>query len=363
MTATETEMSQRAPRRLLAAAALACAVLLAQPATAGPFTFEGLQPVPSAPTWQDEVELRLTGTGPCPVQVAGAGFLEGDPEDRLTVRLETTCATHPALPQDFKAVARIGSLAPGTYTVAVEADGELLATPELHVYDLAPVHIGLEEPYTDTEEVGFELGTFSRCYQPRVTARPDLGLIDVLLVDDCPGGAGEAEARLATVSAGILPAGDYELRVFIGDSPSAADSVRTRRLRVHYDDRCVPGDFIRDIFLCLQEGRFLVDVTQENENGLTRSFGKAIHLEGLDDTGAFWFFDEDNIELTVKVLDGCGVNGHYWVFIASGSTVEYEVAVVDNLAPRRTTLLRTYRNEPNQTPVLIHDTTAFPNCP
>ena len=37
------------------------------------------------------------------------------------------------------------------------------------------------------------------------------------------------------------------------------------------------------------------------------------------DSGYFWFFDDANVELVIKVIDGCGYNGRYWVF-AGGLT-------------------------------------------
>jgi len=48
-----------------------------------------------------------------------------------------------------------------------------------------------------------------------------------------------------------------------------------------------------------------------------------------DDSGYFWFFASGNVELTIKVLDGRGVNGHFWVFIASMTDVAYAVDVTD----------------------------------
>ncbi len=51
----------------------------------------------------------------------------------------------------------------------------------------------------------------------------------------------------------------------------------------------------------------------------------------FSDTGAFWFFDRDNLELVVKVLDGTGVNGNYWVFYGALCNVEYEITVTDTL--------------------------------
>ena len=35
-----------------------------------------------------------------------------------------------------------------------------------------------------------------------------------------------------------------------------------------------------------------------------------------DESGLLYFFDRDNAEILIKVLDGCGVNGHRWVFVA-----------------------------------------------
>jgi hypothetical protein len=34
------------------------------------------------------------------------------------------------------------------------------------------------------------------------------------------------------------------------------------------------------------------------------------------DSGGFWFFERSNLELVVKVLDGCAVNDYYWVFVS-----------------------------------------------
>jgi hypothetical protein len=50
--------------------------------------------------------------------------------------------------------------------------------------------------------------------------------------------------------------------------------------------------------------------------------GKPLRAESRElsrDSAAFFVFDPDNAELVLKVLDGCGVNGHHWVY-ASGLT-------------------------------------------
>ncbi|MEM7048424.1 MAG: hypothetical protein AAF604_02145 [Acidobacteriota bacterium] len=73
--------------------------------------------------------------------------------------------------------------------------------------------------------------------------------------------------------------------------------------------------------LCLREGRFAVQVLRN---------GQASPVQVLtSDTGGFWFFSEDNLEVLVKVLDGRPVNGHFWVLFGSLSNLAYVVEVTD----------------------------------
>lgn len=67
--------------------------------------------------------------------------------------------------------------------------------------------------------------------------------------------------------------------------------------------------------LCLNGGRFRVAATWRTAQGS----GDAQALPLTPDTGAFWFFSAENLELVVKVLNGCAFNGNYWVF-AGGLT-------------------------------------------
>ena len=45
------------------------------------------------------------------------------------------------------------------------------------------------------------------------------------------------------------------------------------------------------------------------------------------DSALYYFFSPENWELMVKVLDGCALNGHYWVFTAASTDVAYEVRI------------------------------------
>jgi hypothetical protein len=80
--------------------------------------------------------------------------------------------------------------------------------------------------------------------------------------------------------------------------------------------------------LCLQEGRFSVRVdwrSSPTEAGIARATPRTV------ESGEFTFFGEDNVELLVKVLRACQANGHYWVFAAAATDVEYVIKVTDNV--------------------------------
>ncbi|HEX2254642.1 MAG TPA: hypothetical protein VHQ65_15340 [Thermoanaerobaculia bacterium] len=92
--------------------------------------------------------------------------------------------------------------------------------------------------------------------------------------------------------------------------------------------------------LCLQQDRFALRLAWRDPRSGDTGAGLARTITA--DTGSFWFFRPDNLELMVKVLDGRPVNGHWWVFLGSLSDVEYTLEVID----RETGRLRRYDNPP-----------------
>jgi len=96
---------------------------------------------------------------------------------------------------------------------------------------------------------------------------------------------------------------------------------------------CTPGPRT----LCLLEGRIQVEADFAAPDGAA---GPAQAVPDASNTGFFWFFNADNLELAVKVLDGRSVNGHYWVFWGSLSDVHYTLTVTDTETGAR----RTYAN-------------------
>ena len=103
---------------------------------------------------------------------------------------------------------------------------------------------------------------------------------------------------------------------------------------------------------CLQDGRFRMKAFAIKPDGEQVKARVKDALIG-DEASLFYFFEFDNVELLVKVLDGCGVNGRYWVFGSAATDLEYTVEIKD-LANERS---RQYgRNGANP---LINDTNAF----
>lgn len=112
---------------------------------------------------------------------------------------------------------------------------------------------------------------------------------------------------------------------------------------------CVAGDTT----LCLSSNRFEVSVTWRNPySGGTTGVGHAGVLSS--DTGTFWFFNQSNVELILKVLDGRTVNSHFWVFYGALSDVEYTITLRDSV----TGAVKTYYNAPQHLGSLA-DTNAF----
>ena len=77
--------------------------------------------------------------------------------------------------------------------------------------------------------------------------------------------------------------------------------------------------------LCLSQQRFEVR-TEFTSDGETR-LGWQVPI--TEDTGAFWFFTDDNLEIVLKVLDGCGINDHYWIYATGLTDVATQLTVTD----------------------------------
>ena len=109
--------------------------------------------------------------------------------------------------------------------------------------------------------------------------------------------------------------------------------------------------------VCLNSSRFAVEVEWRDFAGSTGD-GRIVSLRS-DVSGLFWFFDADNWEMLVKVLDGCAINGHYWIFSAATTDVEYTLSVTDSVNGG----VREYDNALGEAAPALTDIEAFACSP
>src|SRR5215471_9726724 len=107
--------------------------------------------------------------------------------------------------------------------------------------------------------------------------------------------------------------------------------------------------------LCLNKSRFAVTTHWTTAQGQS---GDGVAVQLTPDTGYFWFFSQNNVEMVVKVLDGCGVTGDFWVFAGGLTNVQVEMTVTDT----QTGAVKTYVNPQGTALLPIQDTLAFPGC-
>ncbi|HEV3459185.1 MAG TPA: trypsin-like peptidase domain-containing protein [Thermoanaerobaculia bacterium] len=127
-----------------------------------------------------------------------------------------------------------------------------------------------------------------------------------------------------------------------------------------------PGACVPDATtLCIDRNpgdrRFKVKVSFATvQGGGLSGSGNAIPLSslGLNEGGMFWFFAANNPEMLVKIIDGCGLNSHFWVFYAATTNVGFTLSVTDTVALNQ----QIYANQDQGAAVPVQDTAALP-CP
>jgi hypothetical protein len=105
--------------------------------------------------------------------------------------------------------------------------------------------------------------------------------------------------------------------------------------------------------LCLNNGRFQVQaIFSAPSLGITNAPAQAVPLTG--DTGYFWFFSANNVEIVLKAVDGRSFNNFFWVFYGALSDVEYTITVTDTV----TGAVKPYHNTAGHL-ASVADTAAF----
>ena len=106
--------------------------------------------------------------------------------------------------------------------------------------------------------------------------------------------------------------------------------------------------------LCLGAGRFQVRATHATS---LAAIGAGSGYMLSNDTGYFTFFNAANVELLVKVIDGCGLGGNYWVFAGGLTDVKTVATVTDMTTGQMVTLVN-----PKSTPFKPYQNTAAFAC-
>jgi hypothetical protein len=124
---------------------------------------------------------------------------------------------------------------------------------------------------------------------------------------------------------------------------------------------CVPGPNR----LCIDDEpgdrRFAITGSYETVlGGGAKGAARATALAplGIREGGILSFFSATNPEILVKVLNGCAINEHFWVFFAATTTVGFELVVEDTVAQTE----RRYSNPDLHAAAPITDTAGLP-CP
>lgn len=103
------------------------------------------------------------------------------------------------------------------------------------------------------------------------------------------------------------------------------------------------------------EGGIKVSLCYDTMKG---DMGDAESVYGSENSGLLYFFDPDNAEVFVKVLDGCRLNGRRWVYMAALTDVAFNMYVNDGRNPTKA-----YHNRSGENHALVQDQMAFPCAP
>lgn len=79
--------------------------------------------------------------------------------------------------------------------------------------------------------------------------------------------------------------------------------------------------------LCLHGGRFAVDLAWRDGSGTERPARGFAHGDGA---GYFAFYGAQNVQAALKILDGRGINGRFWLFATSLTHLGYTLTVTDS---------------------------------
>ncbi len=313
---------------------------------------------PERATTFQEVAIAVEGIEECPSLETPFVVEEG----LIEVALRTHCPILPPSPAPFRLHALIGGLPPGEWRVRVVLL-DVVVTPLPTVAETTFVVV---DPRFDVR-VADDVVRQSQTVTTTIDAVGSCGLLSPRVIGDVirldlvggpqsvcdPPPPPNASFRF-TRELGPFPAGDYSVQLYAAwGGDGVARRVADTKLRVVAPTTCKPDEHT----LCLRDGRFEVTALWE---AAFDAFFRAQALPSTRETGFFWLFDEDNLELMVKVLDGCAAGSdHFWVFIGGVTDLPIFVGVRD----RETGASKTYYSRRGSAFETVNDTAAFPCAP
>jgi hypothetical protein len=315
---------------------------------------DGATVFPANPTTNDEVVVRLESEYGWIAWQVMAAFRDGN---ELHILLENFCPFPPCgggAPYFFDV--GFGQLPAGTYSfhipVLSDQPADLVVTQAEPEIVPARVDLAISPPVpSDNDRVHAVIPIQLRsCEEPEISGLEQIGTMHRVHVDlpveDAESACGERLVSL-TADLGQLAAGVQTVQVLtrVGDGQQTQSAMET----------FVVADG-PDAVTVLDRYRVSIDwTTPDGETGDARPVALSSDASAL-----FTFFDPSNWEVLVKVLDGCAINGHRWVFLAAATDVEFELKVEDLQGATEPYLYRSVAG--SLTPPLT-DTGAIPCIP
>jgi hypothetical protein len=248
---------------------------------------------------------------------------------------------------------RYGANATGNYRITVEVhrgsyDGPLVAAPQTAYVDLTPYNMSVALPVT------FDFGGAAVTNGDMLAIRQTASGPGQVFFD---GGMG---ASPLDPQPPTPPAEAYETT---DTAPPLSNYQKARvGLTILQDDLsggCIPTVTTLCIDNVAGDRRF--EVTMSFNHGAALhgpAFAVPTASLGVSNGGLFWFFNQRNPEMLVKVLEACTVNNRFWVFFTAGTNVGFTVNVRDTTTGQ----VKTYGNADNNIAAPVQDTDAFA-CP
>jgi hypothetical protein len=292
-------------------------------------------------TWAGQVAISGAGAGPC---VAGANVLcLNSSRFRVTASFQSSSGsgTGTAVPLTGD-TGYFWFFSSNNVEIVIKVVDGRSFNSRFWVFAGGLTNVNVVITVTDTQT-----GATQTYVNPQGVAFQPIQDTNAFAAARTPGGGEEASARSLAAAAREVSAG---LARQLEPPPASG-----RPAPAAWPNAASASCIVNATTLCLNGGRFSVR-TQWTAPGSGTGSGQAVALTG--DTGYFWFFSPNNVEMVLKAVTGCPVNSRYWVF-AGGLT---NVNVLTTVTDTQTGAVRTYVNNQGVPFQPIQDTSAF-SCP